>query len=397
MGNISWIDGGTRFVSMDFNTYNPSTSLHTVARLAWEMPTGGVVPNDEIKTWKFQRYANTDGKILFVFHILFVLFVIGMSLMECTSCYRMGCLKCGKKNKSYWNSKWKAIDAINFIFFYLTIILFVRNEIKFGIDMFSTSKFVSFRHLQYGFTMISYTNAVNGGLLWIKLFKYLAVNKRLSFLFKMLGRSSTDILMFGIVLMVFVIAFGTAGFLTFNSDVDDFRSPLFSMSNMVRFTLVDMDYDSLTLSSRLWGSMFYFCWSLLMLLILANVFIAILSEAYSQVAAELTDEDNIDLPNIFLKIKSRMSNMMLRNAQHNEFDGDGDGYVDADELAKQCDISIQEARKLIDKYDTDGDGQLDVEEFEELKRQLIADREKENENGFLDQAAHAQATTVSSE
>lgn len=39
--NISWMDGGTRFLAMDFNTYNPSTSLHTVARIAWEMPTGG--------------------------------------------------------------------------------------------------------------------------------------------------------------------------------------------------------------------------------------------------------------------------------------------------------------------------------------------------------------------
>ncbi len=47
-------------------------------------------------------------------------------------------------------------------------------------------------------------NAINGALLWIKLFKYLALNKRLRFLFTMLGRSSTDILMFAIVL-------GTAG------------------------------------------------------------------------------------------------------------------------------------------------------------------------------------------
>ena len=109
----------------------------------------------------------------------------------------------------------------------------------------------------------------------------------------MLGKSSTDILMFGIVLTVFVIAFGTAGFLTFNSDVDDFRSYVFSMGNMVRFTLVDMDYGNLTLSARLWGSFFYYLWSLLMLLILANVFIAILTEAYSQVQMELTEEDKL--------------------------------------------------------------------------------------------------------
>ena len=43
--DIVWLDGGTRFLAMDFNTYNPSTSLHTVARLAWEMPTGGLSCN----------------------------------------------------------------------------------------------------------------------------------------------------------------------------------------------------------------------------------------------------------------------------------------------------------------------------------------------------------------
>ena len=40
--SISWLDGATRFLAADFNTYNPSTALHTVARIAWEMPTGGM-------------------------------------------------------------------------------------------------------------------------------------------------------------------------------------------------------------------------------------------------------------------------------------------------------------------------------------------------------------------
>merc|ERR1712176_331703 len=169
---------------------------------------------------------------------------------------------------------------------------------------------------------------------------------RLRFLFTMLGRSSTDICMFGIVLFVFVIAFGTAGFLTFNSDVDDFRSYVFSMSNMVRFTLVDMNYESLTLSSRLWGSFFYFCWSLLMLFILANVFIAILSDAYSQVQMELTDEDVIDL-NFFGGaldlIKSRITKTIIGNSRHSKFDADGDGKISAKELAQETGISIDEA------------------------------------------------------
>eukprot|EP01084_Bolivina_argentea_P060314 110196_1 len=78
--NISFIDGGTRFICLDFNTYNPSTALHTVARIAWEMPTSGVFPNDEIKTWKFVRYTGSDGKALAAFHVLFIIWVIGMTL-----------------------------------------------------------------------------------------------------------------------------------------------------------------------------------------------------------------------------------------------------------------------------------------------------------------------------
>ena len=49
--DIEWIDAATSFVSVDFNMYNPSESLHTTGRLAWEMPTNGIFSNDEIKTW----------------------------------------------------------------------------------------------------------------------------------------------------------------------------------------------------------------------------------------------------------------------------------------------------------------------------------------------------------
>ena len=41
--NISWLDAGSRFVTVDFNTFNPSTNLHTLVRLFVEMPAGGTL------------------------------------------------------------------------------------------------------------------------------------------------------------------------------------------------------------------------------------------------------------------------------------------------------------------------------------------------------------------
>jgi len=137
-----------------------------------------------------------------------------------------------------------------------------------------------------------------------------------------------------------------------------------------------MNYSDLTLSSRLFGSFFYFFWSLLMLLILANVFIAILTEAYSQVQMELTEDDKIDLNFLGMggalgKIRSTIVARINAAVQHDEFDGDGDGKVSAEELAAQTNITVERAREIIAQHDVDGDGQLDEQEFEKLKQQII--------------------------
>ena len=91
----------------------------------------GVFPNYEVKTWKFERYNGSDGAALAAFHVLFLLWVLGMSLMTFTDCYKQGCLHCGRSKKtgklSYWNSKWKGLDAINLFIFYVSICLFIYN------------------------------------------------------------------------------------------------------------------------------------------------------------------------------------------------------------------------------------------------------------------------------
>ena len=57
----NWIDAGTSAVFIDFTLFNPSTLLHTVVRIAFEMPTGGVLPTSEFKSWVFYRYSVSNG------------------------------------------------------------------------------------------------------------------------------------------------------------------------------------------------------------------------------------------------------------------------------------------------------------------------------------------------
>ena len=45
-----------------------------------------------------------------------------------------------------------------------------------------------------------------------------------------------------LVLLVIFMAFGMFGYLSFSSDIDDYRSPTFSFFNMMRFVVADMNY-----------------------------------------------------------------------------------------------------------------------------------------------------------
>eukprot|EP00483_Globobulimina_turgida_P013418 UN13442 len=66
-----------------------------------------------------------------------------------------------------------------------------------------------------------------------------------------------------------------------------------------------------------------------------------------------------------------MAENMNMNDEHNEFDANNDGRIDAKELANACNISVVEAQNIIAQYDQDGDGKLDENEFEELKKQIL--------------------------
>ena len=79
-----------------------------------------------------------------------------------------------------------------------------------------------------------------------------------------------------------------------------------------------------------------------------------------------------DLKNQILEQqRANMTDKLGAQDTHYDIDADGDGKLDANELAEQCNISIQEAQNIILQYDRDGDGKLDKDEFEDLKQQIL--------------------------
>ena len=256
-------------------------------------------------------------------------------------------------------------------FFWTTISLRIY-EIRYdtSINMYSTTEYVSLRHIQYLFQLETQIQMVNGFLLWIKMFKYFTFSKRIRFLFNMFQNTATDLVIFMIVLFIFILAFATTAFLSFSSDVEEFRSLNSSILNLVRYAVTDMDLEKLTDSSLVVGPIFFVLWSLLMILILANVFIAIMCDAYNAVNDTHKDEPlgfNFGLNSILKRVKK--FGTFFSNS-FSSLDRDNDGTVNRRELVKSTGLNKRDAQLVIDTFDRDNDNKLDKHEFARAKRML---------------------------
>jgi len=344
-----FIKRDSRVLFFDFVTLNPYLNLHTVGRLCFELPTdGGVITKSEIKTWRFWRYLGVRGRTLFATEVIIVLMVVYYTWLELSEIYCWGFRK-------YIESTWNVVDWVNLVFFYLTIIWRIKEVLSHKPSMTNLKLFESYRRYVWMFYMEAHFNMVNGFLLYFKLFKYLNASKRMRLLFTMFYKTWKSIFYFVIILFVFYLAYGIGGFLVFSSDVSDYRQLHFAILNLFRYTVTDMDYDSLRQSNIVAGGIYYVCWTLTMALILVNVFVAIVTQGYEE-AQEDCNEDGETTFSKFLPVH-------IRERIFSHTDVDKCGHLDAAELAKAHGFTLKEAREIVEKYDTDNDGKLDMNEF----------------------------------
>lgn len=385
----------SKVLFIDYSHYNPFLQIHTLTRQVFEFPiSGGIIPHLEVKTWNFKRYLGSRGDLLFALEIILCLVVLKLTFDEirewckCWSNSRGDLKREGentpnqqnKQNKqktikfikrckrtilSYLSDRWNYIDSLNLVFFWATFSLriyqyrYLQHRV-----ITSVSKYTSLRYLHFLFTIEVHLMLINGFLLWIKMFKYFTFSKRIRFLFAMFDRVGIDLLVFCISLLVFVLAFATTAFLSFSSDVYEFSSFSRSILNLIRYIVSDMNSEQLSVSDTVFGPIFYCSWNLLMILVLANIFIAILNDAYAIVNGETRDESFS-----FQGIKaSPLIRYLGFFKSFKEVDKNGDGQVSRDELSVTTGISKDEATSVITIFDQDGDGMLNSQEVKNLRQ-----------------------------
>jgi len=113
-------------------------------------------------------------------------------------------------------------------------------------------------------------------------FKFLILNDRLNVLWSALDRAGVDVGGFLLIFFIMALGFLLTGIITFGLDTDTFNTFGAAFGSCWNFVIGNPpDYTSLFFSNRILGPLFFSLFTIFVFFVLVNMFIAILSEAYS--------------------------------------------------------------------------------------------------------------------
>uniref|UniRef100_A0A8R1DY29 PKD_channel domain-containing protein n=1 Tax=Caenorhabditis japonica TaxID=281687 RepID=A0A8R1DY29_CAEJA len=279
-----WIDRGTRAIIVDFAVYNANINLFCVVKLLFELPaSGGVLTTPKLITYNLLTYQGSSGTVLMAFEGVFCGFILFFIFEELFAIAR--------QRLRYLGQFWNLIDVCLLGFSVATIILsYNRTRIA--------TKRVNYV-IENGLTNAPFddvTSADNAFLnikacavfiAWVKVFKFISVNKTMSQLSSTLTRSAKDIGGFAVMFAVFFFAFAQFGYLCFGTQIADYSNLYNSVFALLRLILGDFNFAALENCNRFFGPAFFIAYVFFVFFILLNMFLAIINDSYVEVKAEL--------------------------------------------------------------------------------------------------------------
>lgn len=280
--NNKWIDNSTRAVAIYINLYNLNTKLLTNVRFMYELfPSGYSLPSYRIISMPY----NPDGYLLSIFTtcIAFSIGVLYFIYIEFKE-YR------NKKKKSeYFLSKWNVIECFNLLLFVSVIAIFLYwkyniNKDGYLITISNKSDSFDFYSDSYLFYHIGLLSATCCLVSFIKIFKYLRLNRRLKLLWDTLSSAFADLFSMFIVSLLIISGFALMGNLIFGQNLDDFKSFSSSVSMLLRSLLGDFNYKQMSDLCPNIAPIYFVCYIFIVFFVITNMFVAVVCEYFQKVS-----------------------------------------------------------------------------------------------------------------
>ena len=282
----NWITRQTRAVFVEFTVYNANTNLFGIISLFVEFPSSsGVVTKVQIQASRFYLHLNGGQTLAHILVIFFMLYFL----------YREGKLFY-KQRWAYFKGFWNWIETILVVSELSLIILFLARLYEVDRNLLelreNPNDYVGFQYAGQADTAMT---SIIGILVFFYILRFLRLlrfNKNFLILGTTLSRISKPIISFFIPFTFAFFAFGLFAFSVFGTELEDYSSFVRTMVTQFSMTLGDFDFEALVSVSPAFGTIYFFGFIALNVIVLMNVFVAIINDSYAEVQEETAEMEN---------------------------------------------------------------------------------------------------------
>lgn len=291
-GNLSvsgWLDRYTRAIFSEFAIYNANTNLFCVVTLLFEqLPTGSLTPYPSILTLRLFRY--TGGEMYFVLtcEIVYLLFSVFFVVKEIRLFV--------KKGREHLKNPWSVLEifvtllSLSAVGLYFTRLKFTKDALR---DMNNDhSGFVSFHYTAFLDEWLKCIMGIIVFLSFLKLFRLLRFNRRMSLLQQVLKRCFIQLISFLFMFALAFLAFALLACLVFGQAMEGFGTFLTSCASLMDTILGKFTLKGMMEANRIIGPIFFYTYTISMVFVLINMFLSIINDAFAEVRSDVEKQSN---------------------------------------------------------------------------------------------------------
>ncbi|ETW00267.1 hypothetical protein H310_07652 [Aphanomyces invadans] len=274
-----YFDKATRAVFVDLNLYTANIDHTTTARLFAEMlPGGGVTTQVEFLTYRLYPWHDTADFVQAGCEGLIYVVILAQLAREATAVRRVG--------RKYFGEFSNVAVVCNALLFLFVLAFRVLSYATLPASI-SDAEFANFRTPTIYFSLARSCQSFNCFLSWLKLFKFLSFIPMFGQLTKTVQRAAGKVLELVVIFALTLVGAALAFYLAFGNFAANYHTFLSSFYTLLHIVTGEMSLADLRLANRVLGPFFFISFVFLMMFVILNIFIVIVSEAYTDTKKEL--------------------------------------------------------------------------------------------------------------
>lgn len=344
----NWLDKQTRAVFTEFTVYNGNINLFATAFLYTEnLPTGGAFPWVDFKVFNGYRYSAKDGIQSMWAEIIFICCIIYFTVREIR--------KMLKFKKEYFKSFFNWIEVVllplYLAMFALIIVRWLTTSRNIQSFKDNPKDFVSFQYAAAADTALMSVIGIVAFLLNIKFLRLLQFAKLFFVTGQVIKAFMYPLAMFMVPFTVYFFLFAWVAHLGFGSHSESYMTVTRTIVTQFLHILGATDYEGLKQTNPIFGPMYFLAYTIYMMFIALNMFMAIICEAIDGDYDEEFEKQAGDIQMIEYLTKM-FKEMIGINTDEDLVRVDGeDEEVDLEEKFKQTDQLVNEFELCIDRIE----------------------------------------------